>query len=83
MFRVPLRVQCKSEESALQFFHSFPPDDIQCLQGWSTKRNGASQLFILYVTSEEHVDEFTRVCLAQPEVQNVSRISENEYDNVA
>ena len=81
MYRVALRVQCKSEESALQLIDSFPPDDIEC--GWTTRRDGASQLFMLYVTSEQEVDEFSRACLARPEVQSVDRITRDEHDYAA
>ncbi len=78
MFRVALRVQCKDDKSAAKLIDSFPPDDIEC--GWTTRRDGVSHLFMLYVSSEREVDEFTRACLAHPEVQNVDRITKDEYD---
>jgi len=38
---------------------------------------------MLYVTSEQDVDDFTRACLGRPEVQNVERITNDEYDYAA
>ncbi len=78
MFRVALRVRCNSKESASQLIDSFPPEDIEC--GWTTRRDGASHLFMLYVKNEQEIGGFTRACLARPEVQNVERITKDEYD---
>ena len=65
----------------MQLIDTFPPDDIEC--GWTTRRDGASRLFMLYVTGAQDVDEFIRACLARREVQNVDRITRDEYDYAA
>jgi len=81
MYRVALRVHCKSEEDALRLIDSFPPDDIEC--GWTMRRNGESQLFMLFVPSELEVDDFIRACAARPEVHSVDRIPKDEFDYAA
>ena len=45
-------------EHAYERFHSFPPDAVGYIEGWSRKRDGDSQMILLHLASETHVHDF-------------------------
>src|SRR5947208_12243791 len=45
----PLRIRFVDADHAYERFHSFPPADVDYIEGWSRKRDGDSQMILLHL----------------------------------
>jgi hypothetical protein len=81
MATFPLRIQFKNEDIAMDSFYSFPPGDLDFIEGWSRKRVGDSQLILLNVADESNLRRFFELCRANPEIIIVMPISEMEFED--
>jgi hypothetical protein len=76
---VPLRVRFTSFMRAFELFHSFPPDDLDYLDVWCTKRDGDSKVMILQMADPSRLQDFLDLCTANPDIVEVTRITEDEF----
>jgi hypothetical protein len=76
---VPLRIRFTSFMRAYETFHSFPPDDMHYLSGWSRKRDADSQVILLSLFDPARLEDFLTLCKANPDVCEVSFITEEEF----
>ncbi len=58
----PLRIRFVDTDHAYERFHSFPPDDVDYIEGWSRKRDDDSQLILLHLANEAHLQDFLELC---------------------
>jgi hypothetical protein len=77
-FTIPLRIRFRDEQAAYYQFHIFPPSP-DYITGWSRKRDGASQVVLLSLTSRKHLDDFISVCRHNPHFVSIEEISEEEF----
>ncbi len=75
----PLRVRFKSADLAYELFYSFPPQDLDWIEGWSRKRDGDSQVILLRVSSEERLQDFLALCKKNRDITAVVQITEDEF----
>jgi hypothetical protein len=74
----PLRIRFVDEDHAYKRFHSFPPD-VDYIEGWSRKRDGDSQMILLSVASEAHLQDFLALCRQENSIVEVIPITEEEF----
>ncbi len=79
MAMFPLRVRFADAERAHRLFDSFPPGDLEYIEGWSRKRDGDSQIMLLHLETEARLQDFITLCRSHPEVVEVVSISEDEF----
>src|ERR1043166_3077196 len=60
--RPPSRTAKRRFSHAYERFHSFPPDDVDFIEGWSRKRDGDSQMILLHLATEAHMQDFLALC---------------------
>jgi len=77
-FTVPLRIRFRDEQAAYYQYHLFPPE-LDYVNGFSRKRDGASQVLILSLRSRKHLDDFIAVCRSNPHFVSIEEISEEEF----
>jgi hypothetical protein len=75
----PLRIRFVNAEHAYERFHSFPPDDVDYIEGWSRKRDGDSQMILLHLASEAYMKEFLALCRQEGSIVEVTPITEDEF----
>jgi hypothetical protein len=75
----PLRITFVTPEAAYRRFGQFPPPDLDYVDGWSRKRDGASQVVLLRVAGATELERFVALCRADSEVVEVARIQEEEF----
>ena len=75
----PLRIRFVDADHAYARFHSFPPGDVDYIEGWSRKRDGASQLLLLHLASEAHMQDFLALCRHESSIVEVAPITEDEF----
>ena len=75
----PLQITFTSEAVAYKRFHEFPPGSLDYVEGWSRKRDGASQVLLLRLASPEDLPRFVALCHAQPDVLSVVPITDSEF----
>jgi hypothetical protein len=75
----PLRIRFRSPDRAYDLFHSFPPDDLDWIEGHSRKRDGDSQVMLLNLSSEARLQDFRRLCAEHPDIVEVVSITEDEF----
>ena len=75
----PLRVRFSSADRAYELFSSFPPQDLDWIEGHSRKRDGDSQVVLLHLSSEERLQDFFELCERHPEITEVVPITEDEF----
>jgi len=78
---ISLRIRFASVMRAYETFHSFPPDDMDYIDGWSRKRDGDSQV-ILHLTDESRIQEFIDLCATNADVLEVTRITKEGISRV-
>ena len=61
---------------AYERFHSFPPDDVDYIEGWSRKRDGDSQMILLHLATEAHMQDFLALCRQEGSIVDVTPITE-------
>lgn len=76
---VPLRIRFTSLMKAYETFHSFPPDDMDYLSGWSRKRDADSQVILLGLSATSRLEDFLALCSSNPDVREVTFITEQEF----
>ncbi len=76
---IPLRIRFTSVMRAYETFHTFPPQDLDCLDGWSRKRDGDSQVILLRMCDPSRLQDFLDLCTANPDIREVTRITEDEF----
>lgn len=74
-----LRVRFSSADRAYELFSSFPPQDIDWIEGHSRKRDGDSQVMLLHLSSEDHLLDFLALCNRHREITEVVPITEEEF----
>jgi hypothetical protein len=74
-----LRIRFKNQKLAYECFHSFPPDDIPAIQGWTRKRTGDSQTILLHLENDSDIEEFYALCAKHPHIAAVESITEEEF----
>lgn len=77
-FTIPLRIRFRDEQAAYYQYHLFPPE-LDYINGFSRKRDGASQVLILSLRSRKHLDDFISVCRSNPHFVSIEEISEEEF----
>jgi len=77
-FTVPLRIRFRDEQAAYYQYHLFPPE-LDYINGYSRKRDGASQVLILSLRSRKHLDDFIAICRRNPHFVSIEEISEEEF----
>jgi hypothetical protein len=75
-----LRLQFVDEQKAYEMFHVFPPSDLHYIDGWSRKRDGASQVVALQLTSEARLRDFVTFCMNEKNVIGVISITKEEFE---
>jgi hypothetical protein len=75
----PLRVRFIDADHAYEYFHSFPPDDIDYLNDYSRKRAGDSQMILLRLEDGSQLESFLHLCKEHPAIVEVISISEEEF----
>ena len=63
----------------IRLLHSFPPDDVDYIEGWSRKRDGDSQIILLHLASEAHMQDFLALCRQEGSIVEVVSITEDEF----
>jgi hypothetical protein len=79
MAMYPLRVRFRNADRAYALFGSFPPDDLDWIEGHSRKRDGDSQVMLLHVSSEARLQDFLELCRSHPDIVEVVPITEEEF----
>jgi len=79
MTTVPLRIRFVDEQVAYDVFETFPPEDLHYVEGWSRKRDGDSQLVLLRLADERHLESFLALCRQTAYVVEVIPITEIEF----
>jgi len=64
----PLRIRFVDADHAYERFHSFPPGNVDYILGWSRKRDGDSQIILLHLASEAHMQDFLALCRQQDSI---------------
>ena len=62
----PLRIRFIDADHAYEYFHSFPPDDIDYLNESARKRAGDSQMILLRLEDGSQLESFLRLCKEHP-----------------
>jgi hypothetical protein len=75
----PLGIQFVDADHACERFHSFPPDDLDYIEGWSRKRDGDSQMILLHLATEAHLQDFLALCRLEGSIVAVTPITEDEF----
>ena len=75
----PLRVRFRNSDRAYDLLYSFPPDDVDWIEGHSRKRNGDSQVMLLHLSSEDRLQDFRALCGKHPDIVEVVSITEEEF----
>jgi hypothetical protein len=75
----PLRIRFVDADHAYERFHSFPPGDVNYIEGWSRKRDGDSQMILLQLASEAHMQDFLALCRQESSIVEVVPITEDEF----
>jgi hypothetical protein len=75
----PLRIRFVDADHAYERFHSFPPGDVDYIVGWSRKRDGDSQMILLGLASEAHMQDFLALCQKEGSIVEVVPITEDEF----
>ena len=75
----PLRIRFVDADHAYERFHSFPPDDVDYIEGWSRKRDGDSQMILLHLASEAHMQDFLALCRQEGSIVEVVPITEDDF----
>lgn len=75
----PLRIRFVDDAHAYRQFHSFPPEGVDYIEGWSRKRDGDSQLILLHLARGARLQEFLALCRQEPGILEVTQISEEEF----
>ena len=75
----PLRIRFVDADRAYEHFHSFPPDGVDYIEGWSRKRDGDSQMILLHLASETHMQDFLALCRQESSIVEVVPITEDEF----
>ena len=75
----PLRVRFSSADRAYDLFSSFPPQDVDWIEGHSRKRHGDSQVMLLHLSSEPRLQDFYALCRQHPDIVEVAPITEEEF----
>ena len=78
---VPLRIRFIDEQVASDVFETFPPDDLDYVEGWSRKRDGDSQVVLLRLSDERYLQAFIALCRQTSYVVDVTPITETEFWN--
>jgi hypothetical protein len=81
MATVPLRIRFASERVACEVFDSFPPEDLDYVEGWSRKRDGDCQVLLLHLADERFLEPFLALCRRTADVVEVMPIAEAEFWN--
>lgn len=75
----PLRVRFSSSDRAYRLFSSFPPQDVEWIEGYSRKRHGDSQVMLLHLSSEARLKDFYTLCKEHPDIVEVLPITEEDF----
>ncbi len=75
----PLRIRFVDAGHAYGRFHSFPSGDVDYIEGWSRKRDGDSQMILLHLASEAHMQDFLALCQQESSIVEVVPITEDEF----
>jgi hypothetical protein len=75
----PLRIRFVDAAHAYERFHSFPPGDVDYIEGWERKRDGDSQMILLALASEAHMQDFLALCQKEGSIVEVVPITEDEF----
>jgi len=75
----PLRIRFVDADHAYERFHSFPPEGVDYIEGWSRKRDGDSQMILLHLASEAHMQDFLALCRQESSIVEVVPITEDEF----
>lgn len=75
----PLRIRFVDADHAYERFHSFPPDDVDYIEGWSRKRDGDSQMILLHLANETQLQDFLELCRRENSIIEVVSITEDEF----
>ena len=75
----PLRIRFVDEDHAYERFHSFPPDDVDYIESLSRKRDGDSQMILLRLASEAHMQDFLALCRQEGSIVEVVPITVDEF----
>lgn len=79
MTTVALRIRFVDEQVACDVFESFPPDDLDYVDAWSRKRDGATQVILLSLRDERDLEVFLGLCRRTADVVEVVPITESEF----
>ncbi len=75
----PLQIRFTDGQHAYDLFGSFPPQDVDYIEGWERKRVGDSQVILLHLESAVNLDDFLSLCRRHPNVVEVIAITEDEF----
>jgi hypothetical protein len=75
----PLRIQFTSFTRAYETFYSFPPSDLDYIDGWSRKRDADSQVVLLRLSAPSRLQDFLDLCAANPDILAVRFITADEF----
>jgi hypothetical protein len=81
MAMYPLRVRFSSANRAYELFSSFPPQDVDWIEGHSRKRHGDSQVMLLHLSSECGLQDFFKLCNQHPDIVEVLPITQEEFES--
>lgn len=79
MAMFPLKVRFKSEDLAYTRFHTFPPHDLNIVEGHSRKRFREAHLMLLHLKEEQDLSEFLELCSNDPDIVEVTEITIEEF----
>jgi hypothetical protein len=79
MAMFPLRVRFSSPQRARALFSSFPPQNLDWIEGHSRKRDGDSQVMLLHLGSDAKLEDFFELCEDYPDIIDVVPITEEEF----
>jgi hypothetical protein len=74
-----LRIRFVDANHAYERFHSFPPGDLDYIEGWSRKRDGDSQLILLKLAGDAPIQDFLALCRQESSIVEVVPLSEDEF----
>jgi hypothetical protein len=75
----PLKVRFNGAAGAYELFSSFPPKDVDWMEGHSRKRRGDSQVMLLHLSSAARLQDFYALCEQHPDIVEVLSIPEEEF----
>ncbi len=74
-----LRLRFADVIHAYERFHRFPPDDLDYVQRMSRKRDSDSQVMLLEVPTDAHLQQFLALCREEDSIVEVLTITEEEF----